>query len=786
KARVATEVAARLVADRVARTSRRAVLRELDDRAAVERAIEGALRETPRPACLILEGCEGGREAVVGWIEAHLDRDPQLVVLATSRARLGLPAEHVVAVEPLDEDDAVALFESLVAAARGGRGSFDPAAAAEARTWVRRVGGLPLVLELAAAQTHVLAMRDLLARETTLLDLLASPHPRPRPHEATLRAAIDGAWRRLDARARHVLAICARFEGPFELRDVEAIAGEARPPIARHLARLADVSLVAVARPGREPWLVLHPPVRAIAREASRSDGDALRRAWAEHVLRAVREVAEGTHVAHASSSIARFREDLVAIAADPALLGLDPDEIATRALALLARSRGPVDQALAALDRSCVRASDAEPSLRARLHHLRGVLFGRAGSATRAHADLDLAASLAESAGDTGLAARIATDHGDLLRHGDEHGRARAAYERAVELARNRSADAGGDGGSLVLALVGLASMAHERGDLEDAVRRHAELDAIVRASGARSVDDAVVAVVYQSRGTLLVETGDHEGAERAFRDALAAHRTSGNRRFEGIAEHDLGCLALEHREVAKARAHFERAERWAREVGDRRELGLCHALLGVCEALVGEQSLAETWLASAEMQVHRTGEPALVAAFEAHRAHLVALDLRRRRQRGETLPEVLLDELHGALARADAHASEGDEVRLARRVLAAEASRVLRTDRIVVSADGTWFFAPRVGRVSLARKGIFSRLLAALVGARIERPDGALSAESLARAGWPATRALTPTAKNRLHVAITSMRKLGLGESLAYGPDGYRLVDVDVGERR
>ncbi|MCC7536259.1 MAG: hypothetical protein IT379_08600, partial [Deltaproteobacteria bacterium] len=42
KARVATEVAARLVADRVARTSRRAVLRELDDRAAVERAIEGA------------------------------------------------------------------------------------------------------------------------------------------------------------------------------------------------------------------------------------------------------------------------------------------------------------------------------------------------------------------------------------------------------------------------------------------------------------------------------------------------------------------------------------------------------------------------------------------------------------------------------------------------------------------------------------------------------------------------------------------------------------------------
>lgn len=88
------------------------------------------------------------------------------------------------------------------------------------------------------------------------------------------------------------------------------------------------------------------------------------------------------------------------------------------------------------------------------------------------------------------------------------------------------------------------------------------------------------------------------------------------------------------------------------------------------------------------------------------------------------------------------------------------------------VVSADGSWFRVPGHPTVRLDRRLVLRRLLAALVAA-----DGPRAPRALFAAAWPRERALPGAARNRLHVALSKLRELGLRDHLLWDGAGYRL---------
>ncbi|MGW2744672.1 BTAD domain-containing putative transcriptional regulator [Streptomyces sp. NPDC001450] len=186
----------------------------------VDRLVEYCAR---RRMVLILDNCEHVVEAAARLAERLLARCPQLTVLATSREPLGVPGELVRPVEPLPEPVALRLLADRGAAARPGfRLEDDPEACAEI---CRRLDGLPLAIELAAARLRMLTPRQIAGRLDDRFRLLTSGSRTVLPRQQTLRAVVDWSWDLLDADERDVLGRLSLFAGGCDLAAAEGVCG---------------------------------------------------------------------------------------------------------------------------------------------------------------------------------------------------------------------------------------------------------------------------------------------------------------------------------------------------------------------------------------------------------------------------------------------------------------------------------------------------------------------------------------------------------------------------------
>ncbi len=219
---------------------RAAVADRLDD--PVERLAEHCSR--PR-MLLILDNCEHVADAAARLTEELLESCPGLTVLATSREPLGVPGELLRPVEPLPEPVALRLLADRGAAARPGfRVQDDPEACAEI---CRRLDGLPLAIELAAARLRMLTPRQIADRLDDRFRLLTSGSRTVLPRQQTLRAVVDWSWDLLDEDERDVLRRLSVFAGGCDLPAAEAVCG---PVALEALGSLVDRSLVVASPPG--------------------------------------------------------------------------------------------------------------------------------------------------------------------------------------------------------------------------------------------------------------------------------------------------------------------------------------------------------------------------------------------------------------------------------------------------------------------------------------------------------------------------------------------------------
>ncbi|MEV6841320.1 BTAD domain-containing putative transcriptional regulator [Streptomyces sp. NPDC051133] len=199
----------------------------------------------PRSQLLILDNCEHVIGAAAGLAETLLTHCPGLTILATSREPLGVPGESVRPVEPLVPEQAHRLFAERAKAVRPDADALlaDTEAVAEIS---RRLDGLPLAIELAAARLRLLTPRQIADRLDDRFRLLTSGSRTVLPRQQTLRAVVDWSWDLLDERERTVLREVSVFAGGWDLAAAEAVC---TGPAADLIGALVDKSLV-VAAPG--------------------------------------------------------------------------------------------------------------------------------------------------------------------------------------------------------------------------------------------------------------------------------------------------------------------------------------------------------------------------------------------------------------------------------------------------------------------------------------------------------------------------------------------------------
>ncbi|MEU2623910.1 BTAD domain-containing putative transcriptional regulator [Streptomyces sp. NPDC007157] len=208
----------------------------------VERLVDHCSR---RRMLIVLDNCEHVVDAAADLAARLLERCPDLTILATSREPLGVPGELLRPVEPLPDPVALRLLADRGGAARPGfTVDADEETAAACAEICRRLDGLPLAIELAAARLRMLTPRQIADRLDDRFRLLTSGSRTVLPRQQTLRAVVDWSWDLLDAGERDVLGRLSVFAGGCDLAAAEAVCG---PAALDALASLVDKSLVVAA-----------------------------------------------------------------------------------------------------------------------------------------------------------------------------------------------------------------------------------------------------------------------------------------------------------------------------------------------------------------------------------------------------------------------------------------------------------------------------------------------------------------------------------------------------------
>lgn len=254
-----------------------------------------------RSVLLLVDNCEHRLDEVASLVETLMRQTELVRVLATSRAPLRTPGEHVYRLEPLglpaDTADAptalragaVSLFCARLAAARHDFG-LDDSNVADVVAICRSLDGLPLALELAAARVPLVGLQALRARlagaDEARLAILKGGSRSTMARHQTLTAAIDWSYRLLDEPSRRLFRELAVLPGGFTADTLAGVATAGSPEeLVDRLGHLAEHSLLSVSHGPPLRYRMLDSTL-AFAQEELRRSGELpeIRRRLAETV----------------------------------------------------------------------------------------------------------------------------------------------------------------------------------------------------------------------------------------------------------------------------------------------------------------------------------------------------------------------------------------------------------------------------------------------------------------------------------------------------------------------
>ena len=489
----------------------------------------------PLDMLVVLDNCEHLIDACAKVADALIRRCPRVTLVATSREPLGISGEIIYRVPSLslpasgdpvvpESSDAIALFADR-ARAQGAGLTVNEETLPVIVSICRRLDGLPLAIELAAARLRSLSLNGLHDRLDQRFRLLTGGSRTALARQQTLRAAVDWSYSLLNDAERLLLRRLSLFPETFDLDAAEAACGFgdiAVFDVAELLGALVDKSLIVAEPAGGALRYRLLETIRQFAAERLAENGQdeatVVLAAHARHYLSVAEAAAPHLTGPDQGRWFARLDADQVNLRYAARYASGVPGgtgQVLRLAVALgrywLARSHG--GEGLAPLT-SAIGRPDARAD---------PVLFGRA---------LIVAV----------LVSRV-SDMASARRYG----------EQAVELARQLA-----DSRLLIRALAVLSSTYYFAGEAE----RGAVLgrEAVERA---RPLGDDVLLAEALSGYLVCIDLVDPAGSGKLFDEAIACTQRSGDQMFACTLHNNAGVHALRAGDIPAARFHLEAAAR-------------------------------------------------------------------------------------------------------------------------------------------------------------------------------------------------------------------------------
>ncbi|TDD52223.1 BTAD domain-containing putative transcriptional regulator [Saccharopolyspora elongata] len=275
------------------------------------------------PALLVLDNCEQVIEVAAEFVQEVLSRAPQLRVVATSREPLALTGERLLPVGPLElpeaedaapEAAAVRLFVDRATAARPGFALGD----GNTRDVVeicRRLDGMPLAIELAAARLRAMSVRQVAERLDDRFRLLTSGNRTAMPRHRTLRAVVEWSWDLLTEREQVLAGRMSVFAGYASADAISAVCADVGMPAADVfyvLVSLVEKSLVEAVDSELGMRYRMLETVRAFCAEklAAAGEKDTLRSSHATYFVEFAESAAPRLHEAEQIDWLNRLDAD--------------------------------------------------------------------------------------------------------------------------------------------------------------------------------------------------------------------------------------------------------------------------------------------------------------------------------------------------------------------------------------------------------------------------------------------------------------------------------------------
>ena len=695
---------------------------------------------------LVLANCEHLVDACAEVAEELLRACPRLTILTTSREALGVTSELAWLVPPLTSAEATQLFVDRAQAALP-TFTLSNANAEAVSEICRRLDGMPLAIELAAARVRVLSPAQIAQRLDDAFRLLTSGSRTALPRHRTLRATMEWSFGLLGLREQVLLRRLSVFAGSFSLEAAEAVcAGDPldTEDILDGVTALVDKSLVTmVASEGVARYRLLETLRQyGMERLCDAGEREAIEARHAEYFLAVVDQAAPelfgGEHVPGLLARLGADNDNLRAAAA----WSVHADGRAKIALrfadglfwfwygstmhfgaGLFREGRRFIMEALAQ-----ARAASCEPDLRGRALVSLGLI---------------------------GLA------------QGDYHD-ASIAFDEALSLLRRH-----GERDDVTFVLAKYAATRLMLGDLDAAWSMASEAYEAIEPV---RPDSMLHSFVYSWRGAIARARGDFAEARRMHEGNLRVGRSLKHRTVLGHGHSFLAAVQLSEGAVDDAFANFCEALPYHLDLGDGWGLALDLEGLAACAALRRRHADAARLMGAVDALRERSAV-ALPASDAADRARRIAL---AREKLGDAF-----DRLY-----AEGHALSMDDV-----VRLATDETVLHTSEFRVPPQTVAATAPR----STAKSAAGLRVLAlgplqVLVGGQpidtaawgsarprellvylLMHPEGRTK-EQVGLAFWP--DASTAQVRNNFHVTLHRLRKaLGGTDWVALAGERYRV---------
>ncbi len=624
---------------------------------ALAESVAAQLRDAE--ALLIVDNCEHVLDAAGELIARLLRACPALRVLATSQSRLGLVGEASWPVPPLILPDPAARDPEVVAQAEAVRLLRDRAALARPGFTLtaqnapavseicRRLDGIPLALELAAARLNALSAGQLAARIDDRFRLLAGGGRGGLPRHRTLQAAIEWSHDLLSETEQICFRRLAVFSGGCTLEAAEAVCADdslSAAEIFETVTALVDRSLLtAEERCGSMRYGMLE-SIHQFARTQLERAGESaeLSRRHLEWLLGYARQADlegpdQGAWLDLLETDLENFRIGLEdGSAAEPRL------ELAGL-LAPFWMVRGHTGLGRRWLEGALAAAGpDAPPRLRA------AALDGL-GQLAAVQADYEAQRSCQQESlaiwrtlGDDARVASCLGDLGSAAHIRGEYADARATYAEALELANGAH-----DSQLMARCLSGLGRLALHQGDLARACDYYTDSMAYFRRVGdlrratlilgnlgvvalnqgefdlararfeehlgnARKIGDRkLIGGALTNLGSVVYNCGDLDTAADLHAEALALAEQVGDRRLASVALTNLGLVMLARKDYPAARGYLRRSLDLAEAVGERRAVAESLEELAGVEAAAGEMDRAAALFGASQALRAAIGAP-------------------------------------------------------------------------------------------------------------------------------------------------------------------------------